>query len=221
MRALIRRTRAARRGLTLLELSIAVVISAMLFGAAAVTILRADSAYREAEAGAEAERACEQALERVAREFMNAERTSLALTPAAPLPGASIAFRRAQGWAGGVLQLGPQRRIRFERDAAEFADGIDNDGDALADEGALILTPDTGAAGGDVVLVNAVAALGAGELANGADDDGDGLVDEPGFFALFDAASGTLTLNLTVERRGPRGRVLVRSAQISVRVRNG
>lgn len=221
MRTLIIRARRSRRGLSLLELAIAVVISAMLFGAAAITVLRADSAYREAEAGAETERSCEQALERIGREFMNAERTSLALTPGGLLPATTIGYRRAQGWAAGVLQLGPERRIRFERDATEFADGLDNDRDGLVDEGVLILTPDAAAVGADVVLVTGVARLSAGELPNGIDDDGDGLVDEPGFFAQFDAATGTLTLNLTLERRGPRGRIVVRSGQLSVRIRNG
>ncbi len=220
MRALKHCASRTRRGLSLLELAIAVVISATLFGAAAITVLRADAAYREAEVGAEAERLCEQTLERLAREFMNAERASLALTPAAPLPSTLISFRRAEGLAGGLVQLGDQRRVRFQRDAAELGDGADNDGDGLVDEGALVLTIDV-AAGTDVVLVNGVARMDAGEVANGLDDDGDGLVDEPGFFAQFDAATGTLTFNLTLERRAPRNRRAVRSGQIAVRVRNG
>lgn len=220
MRTLSLRAPRERRGLSLLELAIAVVISAILFGAAAITVLRADAAFRETEVGAEAQRLCEQTLERVARELMNADRSSLAFAPAPPQPSVGVSYRRAEGWAGGVLQLGPQRRVRFVRDAGEFVDGLDNDGDGLVDEGALILTTDV-AAGDDVVLVNGVAEMGAGELANGADDDGDGLVDEPGFFMLWDAASATLTIELTLERLAPRQRRSVRSGQIAVRIRNG
>jgi hypothetical protein len=136
------------------------------------------------------------------------------------LPSTSLSFRAAEGWAGGALQLGPQRRLRFERDAAEFADGLDNDGDGLVDEGALIFTTDV-AAGAEVALVSGVAEMAEGELANGADDDGDGLVDEPGFFVQWDAASGTLTLELTLERLAPRRRRVLRSSQSAVRIRNG
>ncbi len=220
MRTLRLRRPTARRGLTLLELAIAVVISAILFGATAITVLRADAAYREAEVGAEAQRLCEQTLDRVARELMNADRSSLVFAPAAPLPATSVSYRRAEGWAGGVLQLGPQRRVRFVRDAGELADGLDNDGDGLVDEGALVLSTDV-AAGVEVVLVNGVSALGAGELANGGDDDGDGLIDEPGFVVLWDAATGTLTIELTLERLAPGRRSIVRSGQIAVRIRNG
>lgn len=221
MRTLKRAARRARAGLTLLELAIAAVIVAMMFGAVAITVLRADGAYREAELGAEVERDSERALERVAREFMDAARTSVTLTPAAPLQGTSISYRRATGWGGGALQLSPTRRIRFELDAAELADGLDNDGDGLADEGRVVLATDVVGGGTQAVLVTGVAALTQGELDNGADDNGDGRIDEPGFFADFDAATSTLFLSLTLATRADDGRVVTRAARLSVRIRNG
>jgi len=210
-----------RSGWSLLELVIAIVLATMLFGAAAVTILRADKAFEETESGAETERLCERALERIAREFMDADRSSLALTPAAPLQATSVSYRRAQGWAGGALVLGATRRIRFQLDPAETVNGIDDDGDGSIDEGVVVLDLDVAGGGTSVSLVSGVRALNAGELANGADDNGDGRIDEPGFFAEYDAATATLLLRLTIERRGLEGRLVSRSAQLSVRVRNG
>lgn len=221
MRTLNRRACRARAGLTLLELAIAAVIVAMMFGAVAITVLRADGAYREAELGAEVERDSEPALERVAREFMDAARTTVTLTPAAPLQGTSISYRRATGWGGGALQLSPTRRIRFELDPAELADGLDNDGDGLVDEGRVVLSTDVAGGGTQAVLVTGVAALTQGELDNGADDNGDGRIDEPGFFAEFDAATSTLFLSLTLATRADDGRVVTRAARLSVRIRNG
>jgi len=221
VRTLKRAARRARAGLTLLELAIAAVIVAMMFGAVAITVLRADGAYREAELGAEVERDSERALERVAREFMDAARTSVALTPAAPLQSTSVSYRRATGWGGGALQLSPTRRVRFELDPGEIADRLDNDGDGLVDEGRVVLATDVAGAGTQAVLVTDVAALTQGEVENGADDNGDGRIDEPGFFAEFDAATSTLFLSLTLATRADDGRVVTRAARLSVRIRNG
>lgn len=222
MRALIPRHHRQRAGLTLLETLIAVLVATALIGAVGLTLQRADRAFQESQAGAETERLCERALERLAREFVDADRNSITLLPAAPLPATTLQLRRTQGWSAGSLVLGGPRRLRFELDPAETDDGLDNDGDGHVDEGRVVLTTELGtAAENTLTLVENVRALAAGETADGADENGDGRVDEPGFFGEFDAASSTLRLRLTLERRAPDGGPVVRSAQISVRIRNG
>lgn len=205
----------------MLELVISVVIATVLLGSVGVTVMRADRAFRATQSSAETERVCERVLERIAREFLDADRNSITLTPAAPLLGTSVSFRRAQGWNAGAMELSPQRRVRFELDPAELNDGLDNDADGSIDEGRITIEMDTSVAGGALILVDGVREFSADELANGLDDNGDLRVDEPGFFATYDAVSSTLFLRLTLERRDSDGVLVARTAQLSVRLRNG
>ena len=112
-----------------------------------------------------------------------------------------------------------QHRLAFEYDTGEVDDGVDNDGDGLADEGNLVLRRNDGLANEvRIVLCRGVAELFEGELANGIDDNGNGVVDEAGF--NVHRVGDVLTIRLTVQDALGQGVILTRSLETSSRLRN-
>jgi hypothetical protein len=103
----------------------------------------------------------------------------------------------------------------------EVEDGLDNNGNGLVDEQRVELRPDPA---GDPGLVvgwgNWVRECIEGELDNGIDDDGNGVVDEPGLWLRYDQATGSLTIQVTVERSLPNGVVLTSTKRSVVQLRN-
>ncbi len=215
MRALKRK----RRGFTLLETLIAATAATLLMGIVAVTVQRANALFQEAGTASEADTAAQRAVERLARELMQADRGSLTFTPD-PITGAdTLTYRRATAGAGGVV-LGPLQRLRWERSPGELDDGLDNDGDGRIDEGRVVLNADIAAPAPDVALVEGVSEQLEGEFADAADNNGNGLIDERGLVMTFDAGTSTVTVRLTVARVAANGRLVERTATTSVRIRN-
>ena len=212
--------RAARcGGFTLLELLLAISLLGIVLAATAIVSSTGYNTYRASSAQSMAESRARRALDRAANELRTAVADSL------PNPGGNFGmdtldFRQAVGVDGaGSLVLGPLTRLAFVLDGAEAANGADDDGDGLADEGELVLTRDVGgAAERRVVLVRPVRALLEGEATNLADDNGNGLVDERGF--CVQRLGDVLTLRLTLEDFEPNGRRILRTVETSIRTRN-
>lgn len=209
----------SRRGATMVETAVASVGAVMLVGLVATTMHRSNRVFEQTATVSEVDSVAQRAVERVAREFMDADRSTLNMTPTTGPNAAS--FCRATGYAAGALRIGARRRIRFEYAPGETNDGRDQNGNGLVDEGRIVLNDDvqTGA-GREMVLVENVAERLAGELENGADDNGNGMVDENGLTLTYDATTFTLTLRLTLVRLQSDGSVLDRSAETTVRLRN-
>ena len=206
-------------GYTLLEMSIVLVLLAMVIGAITTVGSSSDRTYRTGTTAAHLEAQAETAVARIVSELRIARRASL--TPD-PTPGAGsvvIEYVQPVGITNGTVQWGPPRRLALELAARELDDGIDNDGNGLVDEGRVVLTEDLGGPGERRhVITRWVRELAAGEVANGLDDNGNGLVDEPGF--LVERFGETLVVRLTLEQKDGEGRLRARSARTSARMRN-
>lgn len=209
-----------RSGYTFVEVLVASGAAALLAGLVATTVQRSNAVFRQAGVSAEADTSVQRAVERIAREMMDADRSTLTLTPSPTLGADTVTFQRATGFGGGALQVGAMRRVRFEYALGETNDGADNNGNGLVDEGRVVLSTDFLNAGTEVVLVENVRELLEGEIGNGVDDNGNGLADESGLALVYDATTFTLTLRLTVSRIGEGGVVVDRTAETAVRIRN-
>lgn len=208
-----------RSGASLVEIVIAFCVMTMLLGAVGNTVLSGNNAYKQGVSSAVLEGQTRRLLERIASEFADADRSSLNPNPLTPFCTSTISYARCQGWAGGAMVLGPTRRIQLVLEQGELDNGIDDNGNGLIDERRVQLVPDTATPGVAIELGGFVRARAAGELPNGVDDNGNGLVDEPGLWFLNDG-TGTLTISLTLERLDPWGRLLTRTLQTAVRIRN-
>ena len=123
------------------------------------------------------------------------------------------------GFAGGIILWGPDTQIVLEYDPNELDDGIDNDGDGLVDEGQVVWIENPGVPGERrVVLCRGVPEDLEGEIQNLLDDNGNGLIDERGF--SLDVQGQVLTMRLTLQALDPAGRLLTKTVQSSVRIRN-
>jgi hypothetical protein len=207
--------------MTIVEMLIATAVLAVLLSAVGLTVVRGTGAYRESltanEVTAKATRMCE----RVVDELLAADRSTLVLNPPAPFGASSVDYRRGEGVAGGALAVGNPRRLGVRLDAGELDNGLDDDGDGVVDDCCLELTPDTIAAPGQIIgLGNFVREYLEGEIPNGADDNGNGLVDERGLCVTYDDTTRTATVRLTLERLDADGRLVTRTTQASVQIRN-
>lgn len=214
-----RRAPASRAGFSLVELLLAVALLSIVLASTAIVSSTGYRTYRASSAQSSAESRARRGLDRAATELRRA------VADTVPNPGGNLGmdlveFRQAVGIDGtGNLQLGPLMRLALELDAGEPANGLDDDGDGLVDEGELVLTRDVGGpAQTRVVLVRPVRALLEGEATNLADDNGNGLVDERGF--CVERVGELLTLRLTIEDFEPSGRRILRTVETSIRLRN-
>jgi hypothetical protein len=109
--------------------------------------------------------------------------------------------------------------FELEADPGDPADGKDNNGNGLVDEGVVVRYEVDGT--GPVrrtVLTRWVAALLDGEIENHQDDNGNGLIDEPGF--CLDRNGDVWTLHLTLQRNDGAGRRVTRTMKTAVTPRN-
>lgn len=219
MRARVRKEPACRRaGLTLVEVAVVTVLLVVVLSSIAIVGRASDRAYRTGSIASHLESQVAVAMDRVAKELEIAGIDTIIPDPGAAGTSA-IQFVQATGIQGGVVVWSPLRRIELELEAGEIDDGVDNNGNELVDERALVLTEDPGGpAERRRVLTRWVAELAEGEVANGVDDNGNGLFDEPGF--VIERIGRTFVVRLTLARRTADGTLLMRSARTSTRPRN-
>lgn len=208
-----------RRGSTLLEIIIATAVMLLLLGAVGNTVLTGGNAYKQGLSTAVLESQGRRTLERIAVEFADVDRSSLAPNPLAPFGGSAVSYARCQGWAAGAIVVGPTRSIGLALEAGEIDNGLDDNGNGVIDERRVVLVPDIAAPAETIGLGGWVRELAEGELPNGLDDNGDGLTDEAGLAFRHDG-NGTLTISLTLERPDAWGRLATRTLRTAVRMRN-
>ncbi len=220
MKSSIRGSAIKRAGLSLVELMIGVVILSLLLGTMAVVVSSGQGAYAQDLVNSHVDALARRTVDHLVGELIVADRSSVVLTPGAPFGASAVSYQRGQGWGGGLV-ISPTSSLQLVLMPNEIDDGIDNDGNGLIDECRIIFTPDVvGAPGLSVSRVNYVRELLEGELPNGLDDNGNGVADEGGLFMTFDAATGIFTAQLTLERVGSDGRLVTRTLDSAVRVRN-
>ena len=219
MRTMRRATRRPRAGMTLIEVLLAGSVMAVILGAIATTALsgQKSAATNLAVNGLETE--ARRVVDRIAEELIQADSLGLAPVPAPPFGSSTLAYHRDTGFSGGAITWGPTTRLRFQYASGETNNGADDDSDGLADEGVLVFTTDVGLpTQRDIVWAHDVREFLQGETGNGLDDNGNGLIDEQGL--AFSLTGKTLTIRLTLERKDPKGKLLTKTVQTSVRIRN-
>lgn len=191
-----------RTGMTLMEIVLAITILMGVGGTIFLATQSLSSAFRTGSSLATLDSHARTGLNRVADLLEQAGPDTLGAPTSDPFSGEfEIVFQRALGFGGGVIQYGPVERIRVEPSPADPADGVDNDGNGLIDEGQVVWIERDGEPDERRhVLVRHVARAAEREVpGNGADDNGNGITDEGGFSLVWDTE--TVTVRLTLERR--------------------
>lgn len=215
------RGRSKRRGHSLLEMLIAVVILVAVVGVPGMILSSSSRAFGTSTSTTDLDLSARRALDRIA-ERLTASGLSGLVEPDPAIPGVpltSVTFRPLLGLNVDEPIWGPEERIELQMAPGEVLNGQDSNGNGLVDDGRIVWFPDASNTGRAVVLCTGVARTLPGEtLGNGMDDNGNGLVDERGLVILFEA--GRVELILAVERRDTQGRVYQQVVTRSVALRN-
>ena len=212
--------RRAARGLTMVEVLIVALIVSMLIGAIGLTVRQGSGAYMQGVSSAEVEGSTRRLVERVARELIDVDRSTLVLAAPGPAP-TSVQYRRCEGFEDGELVLGPLRRLRLVMQPGEIDNGVDDNHNGLVDECRVELSPDVlGEPDQLVGWGGYVREYLEGEVRNNLDDNGNGLVDERGLCLTYDPLRALITVRATLERLDALGRPLTRTIETAVQVRN-
>jgi prepilin-type N-terminal cleavage/methylation domain-containing protein len=205
-------------GFTLVEMMVVVVILGMVLGSISLMGVASDRAFRTGATSAQLESQAVMTTERIVADVCIASHDSLSPDPGAA-GASSIQYLQALGLEDGEVQWSGLRRLAFEYETGEADDGVDNNGNGLADEGRVVLVEEIGGpAERHRTLTRYVRELQAGELPNGLDDNGNGLIDEKGF--VVERQGETLVIRLTLERADAEGRILTRTTKTSAKLRN-
>ena len=213
-------SRPSRKGMTVVELSMSLGLLSILVGLSAMVGDSGRSVFVQTSSSSEVEARLKSTLERVASELEMATLGSLDPQLDGVLTDTdSLRFQQVVDIEAGAAVLGGVLQFGFESDPADAADGLDNDGDGLVDEGRVVMTRDAGGAGEvSVTLCNDVRRYLEGESAGGGDDNGNGLTDESGF--VIEREGDLLTLRLSLERVRHDGQVVTKTGSTSLLLRN-
>ena len=209
-------------GFTLAELSISVGLMAAIAGSVLMVTSSTNDAIDTGMTGSELDALGRRAMDRIAGLLVASRRGSvLPAAPAAETPGSTtlVDFTRVNGFDGVNATWSNLNRIEFVYEDGELDDGLDNNGNGLADEGRVNWTRELGT--GDqhtVTLCKWVAEVADGEVLDGfADENGNGLVDERGLAFSFDGER--VTVLLTLSQVDADGRVHTRSFERTIAFR--
>lgn len=208
-----------RAGFTIVELLIAVALLGLALSGAAMVSRSGSEVHRTSVAVQDVEQRLHRALEQVSGALTTAGADYLVPTPVEGLAYGSLQFQQVIGHTGTTPDLGPTIELATEIEGNEADNGADDDGDGLVDERELVLTLDVGGANEQrVKLVSGVLELLEGESSDGLDENGNGLVDEPGFH--LERNGDVVAVRLSIGDQDPQGRLVVRTAELDIRMRN-
>ena len=219
MRRANRSPRACRCGYSLIELSIAMVLFAIVLGSLAMVSRTSDRMFRTGTVISHLESQVKIATDRFVRELRIAGVDTIDPDPAPGVGGSDIRYVQAVVGEFGEVEWTPIRRLFLEYESGEVNDGIDNNGNGLVDEGRVVLVDDFGGANERrLVLTRWVSEFLEGEIENGVDDNGNGLVDERGF--TVERVGESFVVRLTLQRMVNGGRLQTRTGRTSTKPRN-
>jgi len=214
-----RRLTAKASGFTLYEVAITVGLLGLVFAATGLVSRSTSELANFSGEKSRTEARARRTLDRVVEELEMAGRTMLDPDPAAPGWTADLDFQCVDGIVANAPTWGPLTALEWEREPTELADGQDNDGDGLVDEGRVVLVRNKNAANEQrIVLCSGVAEFADGETAAIGDENGNGLEDERGF--SLQRVGELLTVRLTLQEQVQPGQVITTSVQTSIRLRN-
>lgn len=213
-----------RSGFTLVELCISFTVLALMLGAIVTTVSTSKRTYQDGMTVAALETKARRAIDRIAHEIVGADRVTISPNVQLTTTGwSTLQFRTSEGYAAaGGMQLSTLTQINLVPDPRDPNDGIDNNGNGLVDECRVVLVRNVGAADQiQAVLVDQVREFLEGEnpTVNALDDNGNGLRDEGGL-SFFVDGNDTLTIRLTLEARDQQQRLVTRSVETAVHMRN-
>jgi len=211
--------RSSRSGFSMLEMLISVTILVLVMSAATLVSGTGYDAYSSTTARVALQNKALRALDRVAGEIVTCAESELWPDPLGDFGTQDLRYRQVVGATGGVADLGPVNRLFLRYAPGEIDDGLDNDGDGLADDCELAFTRDEGGANETtIVLCRDVREMLEGELESGDDTNGNGVTDERGF--NLHRVGDVIEIRLSVEKIGPRGERMSRTLETSTRLRN-
>jgi prepilin-type N-terminal cleavage/methylation domain-containing protein len=212
--------RGGRTGHTLIEMLVALAILAVAGGTLALAGMTSEDTFRAESLRTTLDGAARGVTSRLTRELRNSGAASISALPLSPAWDTSLTFDQPtsiDAGTGAIAWRSMRLELRYEE--GELDDGLDNNGNGLADEGKVVMLRDWGEADEmAVVLTHHVREYLEGETFNNLDDNGNGLVDERGL--TFERIGNTITVRLTLERFDSDGHPATRSAETSALLRN-
>lgn len=127
-----------RRGLTLIEILIAVTVFMVLASTIYLMMASTSDAYASGSIQAGLNAQARDLLERLTLELSDAGIGTL--NPSIPTGATALTFQRNVGYAGGVIAYGPAVTYAFVTETGEYPNGTDDNGDGRIDEGRLVRT---------------------------------------------------------------------------------
>ncbi|MCP3920532.1 MAG: hypothetical protein GY711_33820 [bacterium] len=209
-----------KSGFTYVELTIAIVVMAVGLGMGLMGTLRSTEAFRTSDRRATEDTKVRRALRRMINEI--ASTGDAVIFPSPTADGSSeLNYNRSEGYEAGVVVWGEPRKLHLELEPGEAADGLDNNGNGLIDEGMIVFTlgvnqPDQKR----VILCKGVSVLLQGEIDNGLDDNGNGMIDEPGFVLQRMPDSPMVSVFVSLEGVDQNGMRFQRTLSTATRMRN-
>jgi prepilin-type N-terminal cleavage/methylation domain-containing protein len=216
----LRRPRSSSRpGFTLVELLIGATLFSGLLLVAGMATDRTVSKFRQSRAAQEVSARAVRMLQHVSSEFAFARRGNLDPVPDTDFGSSTLTYQRCEGAVVDTPVWSSPRTLRWELEAGELLDDVDNNQNGLIDEGMLVWIENLGLVNEQrVVWGHGLARFQPGEEFNGDDDNENGLLDEQGL--SFSLAGDVLTIRVAVQGLGPDKNVITRTAQTSVLIRN-
>jgi prepilin-type N-terminal cleavage/methylation domain-containing protein len=191
-----------RSGFSLLEVLIALVVVALIFGNVAMVVRSSDAAYSDETSMADLDLQLDQTLERIAVALMSASVTSLDPNAAVPAFHTQLEFVQSLGVQDGRMIQSDPERIEL-----------------VVDEGRVVWKQRPDSVDERMLVWSRwVSQFLEGEVRNGVDDNGNGAVDENGLVFLVQGSQ--VTIHLTLSKTDASGRTLVQTRTTVVTCRN-
>ena len=197
--------RTGRAGFTLIEMTVAVALLVVVVGNVYMVLADSSKAMNRKTVAVDTEVQARRTLDRIALAVIGASRESLWTTLAAPNHSSELNLVTNLGVQDGEPVWSDPQRIELVEGAADNeVTWLENP--SQADEKR-------------VVWAKNVAAFAEGEIpGNGLDDNSIGLEDETGL--SFDVDGDSVTIHLTIEKRGPEGLTATKRLSTMVTCRN-
>lgn len=131
-----------RDGFTLLEMAVAVVALTLLLGGAFTVLFHGEKLFAQQMQQFSFDQSGRKVMDRLAEELRAAHPASL--LPLLIANSNFVSFQKVTGFSGGAVQLGPRLTLGFQLAPGEVVNGLDENGNGVADDGFLTLTPTAG-----------------------------------------------------------------------------
>jgi prepilin-type N-terminal cleavage/methylation domain-containing protein len=190
----------ARKGFTLIEMTIAMAIVGSVLAGIFAVISTSNRAFQTTSASTRVDNLVVETLDQITRRLRASKLSTITPVQSPPFSSNRIDFQRSTDFVGGAAVWSPTERIIFQNGQVQWIQNL-----GLANQTTT-------------VWADNVPTYLQGEVANGADDNANGLIDEGGLCFTFTGTS--VVVRLTLRVRSSSGAVLTHTAQEQVFFRN-